>query len=432
MLNEDLLYWIWLADKCGPASKEFSRLISRFENPFEIYRLEEEEIGAIDFVGERLKNALCKKSLEGAYSILKYCKEKGVDVISYADPRYPSRLKTLEDPPALLYVLGKLPDLNRRLCIGVVGTRKITAYGMSISYKISYELASANVCIVSGMALGIDAVSACAALEANGSTVAVLGCGIDRVYPRTHTKLHRCIAHNGAVITEYPPFEEPYGSNFPKRNRIISGISQGVLIVEGDMDSGSMITAKRAIEQGREVFAIPGKVGEITAEGPNALIRSGVTVALSSEDILNHYDFIYHDVINYRGLKHSKDHSAFQARYVERYGVSSREYFGASSKSEVKEKTVEKEQIRLAKEETASKSEQSKAPERAPDNSEQMLATLDETSRKVFELMPIDRAISIDEFVANGIGISEALTSLSLLEIGGLVSSLPGGAYIRK
>ena len=166
MKDNDNLYWIWLADKCGVACREFSRLIAMFENPFEIYRLDAEEIGSIDGISERLKNALCSKSLEYAYSTLKYCKKNGVKIIAYSDAKYPQRLKSLEDPPVLLYCVGELPDLDRIVSIGVVGTRKMSAYGAHSAYKISYELASANFTVVSGMALGIDAVSACAALTA--------------------------------------------------------------------------------------------------------------------------------------------------------------------------------------------------------------------------------------------------------------------------
>ena len=307
MYDDDSLYWIWLADKCGPASKSFARIADRFGSPFEVYRLEPEEIDALDFISERLKSALSQKSLERSYSILKYCKQNKIEIISYGSRKYPSSLKTLEDPPAVLYCAGRLPDFDKRLCIGVVGTRKISAYGMQTSYKISYEMAAANICVISGMALGVDAVSACAAIEAGGCTVAVLGCGIDIVYPKAHAKLKNSICRNGAVITEFPPSEPPNARNFPKRNRIISGLSQGVLIVEGNAASGAMITAERAISQGREVFALPGKINESNSEGPNALIRKGANVALGSEDIILHYDFLYHDAIDYRGLKKSKN-----------------------------------------------------------------------------------------------------------------------------
>lgn len=438
MYDDNSLYWIWLAEKCGVASKEFARLIGRFEDPFEIYRLDSEEIGAIDCISERLKNALSRKSLESAYSILKYCKHSGVDIISYGDKRYPSRLKTLEDPPAVLYCLGRFPDFDKRLCVGIVGTRKISAYGIESSYKIAYELAAANVCVVSGMALGVDAIAACGALEAGGDTVAVLGCGIDVVYPKSHAKLEQHICRGGAVITEYPPSEAPCGKNFPKRNRIISGLCQGVLVVEGNRSSGAMITAQRAVDQGREVFALPGKINESNSEGPNELIKQGANVALRSDDIILHYDFLYHDTINYRGLKRAKSRSDYSPRAVRAYGVSTDVYFGAAEAiSHAKSEPVD---VRVGNAEKMREplpyeaSDVAEANERrdGADSSRAALENLDEVTRRVFELMPIDRGVAPDEFTASGIGIAEAITALTMLEISGLVSSLPGGTYIRK
>lgn len=437
MYDDNTLYWIWLAEKCGIASKEFGRLVARFDDPFEIYRLENEEIAGIDFLGDKLKDDLCQKSLESAYSILRYCKKNKIDIISYGDSRYPSRLKMLEDPPVILYCLGTFPNFDKRLCVGVVGTRKISAYGMEMAYKISYELSSANVCVVSGMALGIDAVASCAALEAGGDTVAVLGCGIDIVYPKAHEKLKKCICSSGAVITEYPPSTSPYGANFPKRNRIISGLCQGVLIVEGNHSSGAMITAQRAVAQGRELFALPGKIGESNSEGPNELIKNGANVALSAEDIILHYDFLYHDSIDYRGLKRGKLHSGYAPKYVERYGVSSDVYYGSNSVVAESDKRISRpknmtEVSETKKEKVLEVVPQTEEKRDTPDNSAAVLSTLDPMSARVFEFMPIDRAISLDEFTSAGMNAAEVITALTMLEINGLVSSLPGGNYVRK
>ena len=446
MLSEDRLYWVWLAEKCGVASKEFARLIARFENPFEIFRLDAEELYAVDCIDDRLRDRLSQKSLEQAYSILKYCSKNGIDIITYGDKRYPLRLKTLEDPPVLLYCIGEFPKFDDRLCIGVVGTRKISAYGMQSTYKISYELASAAVCIVSGMALGVDAVAACAAIEAGGTTVAVLGCGVDVVYPKPHAKLKRAISKHGCVISEYPPAEAPYGSNFPKRNRIISGLCQGVLVIEGNKQSGAIITAEKAISQGREVFALPGKINESNSEGPNDLIQRGVNVALSSDDLIYHFDFLYHNAIDSVELYFARSRSEFDASVLEKYGVSAEVHFGASEMPSVDTKrkadrsnasAVQKSSNTTTKNEDIAVTHKASVNDdseraRGADNSLAVLESLDSVTRKVFEAMPIDKAISPDEFVANGISIAEAVTSLTMLEIMGLVSSLPGGTYIRK
>lgn len=424
MKDENNLYWIWLAERIGAASKSFTRLAEKYDDPYDVYRLENEEIEQLDGIDARLKEKLCDKSLESAYSILQSCKKNGIDVIGYGDRRYPSRLKTIEDPPVLLYCMGRLPDMNSRLCVGMVGTRKMSEYGKQSAYKISYELGAANVCVVSGMALGIDGVCACGALEAGGDTVAVLGSGLCMVYPPEHKKLMRVISKHGAVVSEYPPYERPYGSNFPKRNRIISGLCQSVLIIEGVHGSGALITASRAISQGRELFALPGKINESNSEGPNELIKNGANVALSSEDIINHYDFLYHDTISYRGLSKAKRSVLDCERALQKYGVSSVYYRGRYVPSEDKPESVVTVDVSEMKAKTVVPA--------VPDNSEKILSELDSGTQRIFSLIPDGTAFTPDAVSAHGIDIGEVITALTVLEISGLVSSLPGGLYIKK
>ena len=433
MKDENILYWLWLSEKCAIATKDFRSLAERFEDPFELYRLETEEIEHIEGISERLKNKLSDKSLENAYSTLKYCKDNKVNIISYRDERYPKRLKDIENPPVLLYVLGELPDFDKRLCIGVVGTRSMSDYGKEAAFRISYELAAADAVIVSGMALGIDAVSAAGALEAGGVTVAVLGCGIARTYPKEHVKLKKAILKRGAVISEYPPFEAPNAFNFPKRNRIISGLSGGVVIVEGSERSGALITAAKAISQGRELFALPGNVDSVNAEGPNELIKSGANVVLSSEDVIDHYDFLYHDVINYREYSKAKKSFAYSDRMLKKYGIGAA-YFKKKEEqgamTDVPEVMFVNNDGFEAKDSSAEKLAGEQTERR--DDSAKLLEGLDDTSKKVFELLPIDKSVSPDALTAHGMDIGEVITALTMLEISGLISSLPGGLYIRK
>ena len=446
MRDDKILYWIWLSEKCGAASREFGKLVSVHDDPFEIYRMDEEEIEHLDGIGRALKERLCDKSLESAYSILKACQKERADIITYSDKRYPARLRAIEDPPVLLYCLGRFPDFNTRLCIGMVGTRKMSEYGMQTSYSMSYELASAGVVIVSGMALGIDSVSACGALEAGGDTVAVLGCGISVVYPRQHKKLMQIIAKRGAVISEYPPNEIAHGYNFPKRNRIISGLCQGSLIIEcSAVRSGVMITASRAIDQGRELFALPGKVNESNSDGPNLLISQGANVALKSDDILDYYTFLYRDVIDRRAHSRAKNDSRVSERALAKYGVSWKKYgeryeSGAISaeennfyaKTEDKEQNVSISQnTKKAVNDTAK--EQAKQSEADGIKRNEILASLDDVSQKVYECMPSDKSsVTADVIAARGLDIGNVITALTMLELAGLVSSLPGRAYVRN
>ena len=432
MKDENILYWIWLSLRCGIGTKDFRRIVERYEDPFDVYRLEEEEIERLEGISPTLKLKLMDRSLEEAYSILKYCKQKKVEIIPYNHKLYPARLRSIEDPPVLLYAAGKMPDMNDRLCVAMVGTRKVSTYGRDTSFKIAYELGSAGAVVVSGMALGVDGIAACGALASGGETVAVLGCGISVVYPKIHQRLKENIMKRGAVITEYPPFEAPHGYNFPKRNRIISGLCQGVIVIEGSTKSGSLITASRAVEQGRKLFALPGKVGDSNAEGPNELIKNGAFVALSSDDVIEHFDFLYHKCIDYGGLRKAKRDSLNVERALEKYGVpdSTEEIIKPAAKPEKKNEVAPKAEKRTAKAE-AQRQTEIPAP-RESDSSEKLVEGMDENCRKVFFAMPMDRAVSPDGFEVEGVSIGDVITALTMLEISGLVQSLPGGMYIRK
>ncbi len=425
MKNQDTLYWVWLAEKCGPASKDFTKIIEKYQDPFDVYLLDNDEIEQLKDLGDRTRAALCQKDLDPSYDIMTYCKQNRVDIISYGDRRYPERLKMLQDPPIVLYCKGHFPEFDTRLSIGVVGTRSMSEYGKQSAYRISYDLAASSVLTVSGMALGIDGVCACASLTAGGETVAVLGCGIDTVYPKHHAKLYEQICRHGAVITEYSPHEKPYGHNFPKRNRIISGLCQGVLVVEGSEGSGSLITAELAIGQGRQVFAVPGKISDAGAEGPNRLIKEGSYSATCAADILKHYEFLYGDVCKKRRSA-KKDISADAA--LEALGL----HYAVSGAKEEQDEIFLPKKERKTKKNTVAEPVTEQEVSVAEESGAISVDSLDPITRRIFESLPQDRAVSADAVVGDGISASDAITSLSLLELYGLISSLPGGLYIRK
>ncbi len=455
MINENTLYWLWLAEKCGIGSKLFDGLVEKYENPFDIYRLEESEIAQLSGVTEKLREKLCEKNLDESYNILKYCKQNNIDIIAYGDKQYPERLKNIEDPPIVLYCMGHFPNFDSLLCVGIVGTRKMSEYGKQSAYKIAYELAAADVLTVSGMALGIDGVSECGALAAGGRTVAVLGCGIKTVYPKAHVKLAREIVRHGAIITEFPPDEAPYAHNFPRRNRIISGLCQAVLVVEAAEKSGALITAECAIGQGKEVFALPGKISDEGAKGTNSLIKRGAYTALSSADILSHYQFLYGDVTNMAALKRIGDKSERVEEALARYGLDyaleteslkeEKIFYPARGGKKKKAEDSQESEKPSKKAEKAEKSEKAQKVQKREqeidastqsggmsDESAAFLASLDSATRAIFESLPDGRAVSLDELAGGGQSVTELLTALTLLEVGGLVSSLPGGLYIRK
>ena len=424
-------FWIWLSLACGVASKEFGRIAPYYE-PYELFSMTEEEIEHIDGIGKSLKTRLCNKNIEEAEKIAELCEKQGIDVISYADPRYPSRLRNIEDPPAVLYVLGELPSVDTRPAIGVVGTRKMSEYGKQTAFTMANELSLTGVVIVSGLALGIDAVAACGALACKGKTIAVLGCGVLVDYPKAHRTLKKAILRfGGAIVSEYPPNEPAQPRNFPMRNRIISGLCQGTLLVEGAIKSGSMITARLAIGQGRQLFAVPGKVGEVGAEGPNELIKEGAFVALNSQDILKHFEFLYGEFLDLGALEKRREIPNCDAalRY---FGVPLDYEAGRLGRSEIPSPKPKAES--KPKQEPKPKANPEQNPEPKPETKPTNRApsvALNPVEQAVLERMPLDRPIAPDALCADGVGIGEVLTALTMLELYGAVESLPGGLYQR-
>ena len=302
------------------------------------------------------------------------------------------------------------------------------------------------------MALGIDGIASCAAVAAGGKTVAVLGCGIDVVYPKEHEKLESIIKENGAVITEYPPSTEPRGSNFPMRNRIISGLSQGTVVVDADKGSGALITAKNAILQGKDIYAVPANIDADNSSGTNMLIRDGAQAVMCGNDIIRNYMFIYRDRLDVQKMISSEARSEFDGNIVKSMGVAVRVYtpaaqkqggFESLHKAEGRKKSpfVRKESKRTepTKVNNEDKPEQIKHHEAPPspqkssgDDSAKVLEKLSEKQRRVFDEMPLDRAVTVDYLTKTGFALGEVISALTVLEIKGLVSSLPGALYIRR
>jgi DNA processing protein len=219
----------------------------------------------------------------------------GAWLVTLSDDNYPSQLRKLADAPPVLYIKGSLVPPDER-ALAIVGTRKATAYGRDAAHYFATELAGNSVTIVSGLAEGIDAAAHRGALDGGGRTFAVLGSGIDKIYPRQHGKLAQEIAQNGAIISEFPMGTPPEARNFPRRNRIISGLSLGVLVVEAPEKSGAIITATVAAEQGRDVFAVPGNIFSMTNSGTNRLIQDGAKLVMTVTDILDEFNIVHNNV----------------------------------------------------------------------------------------------------------------------------------------
>lgn len=288
-----LKYWIWLATLSGLHRRSKLLLLEHFASPEAVYFAQPEEIRLVKELTASQMELLEQKSLERAEEILAACARNGIFVVTMADAAYPNRLRNIFDAPILLYGKGKMPLFDEEAAIAVVGTRKCTPYGTRVAEKLGYEMATQGAVVVSGLARGIDSAAHRGALRAGGFVAAVLGCGVDVVYPAESRRLYEDIASMGVLLSEYPPGTLPESWHFPVRNRIISGLCLATVVVEAPEKSGALITAGLALEQGRDVYAVPGCVDAAASRGCNQLIRDGAGLAGESWDILGEYQSQY-------------------------------------------------------------------------------------------------------------------------------------------
>ena len=288
-----LKYWIWLSSVEGLTNLSRLRLLAQFGSPESVYFAPPEELAHVEGLSRGQAALLKNRSMEEANRILGECERLGLRVLTLQDAEYPARLKNIFDPPTLLYVRGRLPAVDEEVTIAMVGTRDATPYGLRAAEKISYGLGKQGAVVVSGMAEGIDAASLRGALRAGGRVISVLGCGIDVIYPSENRYLYEDVAAAGTLISEYAPGVEPKGSHFPVRNRIIAGLALGTVVVEAKERSGALITAHTALEQGRDVFAVPGGIDAEHSRGCNRLIRDGAELVTEAWDILREYQAVY-------------------------------------------------------------------------------------------------------------------------------------------
>lgn len=282
---EQLRYWLGfnLVRGIGPA--RVRRLLDYFGELSAAWEAEAAELQQAGLDRRSVDNLLKARSQIDLDRVLARVKKAGAQVLTWESPEYPRNLLNIAAPPPVLFVRGMLKPEDE-WAVALVGTRRATAYGREVARELATRLAASGVTVVSGLARGIDAVAHRAALDAGGRTIAVLGCGVDQVYPPEHRELAEAITQSGALVSDYPIGEPPDAANFPPRNRLISGLSRGVVIVEAGPDSGALITADFAAEQGREVFAVPGNINQRSSLGPNKLIQQGARMVLSAADIL--------------------------------------------------------------------------------------------------------------------------------------------------
>ena len=412
---DELVYAIWLSLCSSPGGSTFPNLLSKFSTPKEIFDAELSEISKVVGYRNSDRAALSEKSLDRAVEVYEFCKKRGVGIVSYFDGDYPAILRDISSPPVVLYYRGTLPGFDREFGVGCVGTRAISDYGRRSAFRISHDLAIAGAVIVSGMASGIDGVCAAGAIAAGGRTVAVLGSGVDVCYPPEHLKLAREIVKNGCVMTEYAPGTKPLRYNFPKRNRIISGLSRATIVFEGDEQSGARFTARYAKEQKRAVYALPGNVGAKTSELPNMLLKQGAKPCTAAEDVINDFSSEFPHALNPFNLKARL--TVDMMSVLRELGVSalsqSDDVFSPPRPKRRTEKAVE--QVAVAPVEINTPPE-----------------SFDKAALEIYKKIPTGSDLEIESLVDDSHNLRDVMKLLLKLEMGGFIVMLPGEKVARK
>ena len=309
-----LKYWLWLTELPGLTNQTRLALLRHFPTPEDVYYADPEEVLLTEGITREQAKLLEDKDCSGADRILADCQQLDLDLLTIQDAGYPNRLRNIYDPPCLLYVRGRLPAFDDEASIAVVGTRDCTPYGVSSAEKLGYGLAAGGAVVVSGLARGVDSAALRGALRAGGTVTAVLGNGLDVIYPPENQYLYEDVAAAGALVSEYPPGTSPEAKHFPVRNRIMSGLCVATLVVEAPARSGALITAGTALEQGRDVFAVPGPIDAPTSVGCNRLIRDGAGLVTDAWDILGEYEPRFPDKLRREGAGETPAVLGYQAR----------------------------------------------------------------------------------------------------------------------
>ena len=418
---DDLVYWIWLSLACTPDSTTFHKLISKFDGAKAIYDATDREIRST--VGAKVSDctALCNKDLEKANQIYKFCTEKGVGIVTYEDEKFPPSLRTIPTPPVLLYYRGTLPDFTKGFRCAIVGTRSLTDYGRKNAFKIGYDMGCVGATVVSGMAVGIDSVALAGAIAAGAKTIAVIGSGIDVCYPSVHLTLARTIVKNGCVLTEYAPGTKPEKFNFPRRNRLISGLCPATVVVEGKENSGSMITARHAKAQGREVFAFPGNVGNDGSQSTNLLIKNGAHLCTAAEDIINRFEKEYPGVLNPFLLKPRLDINMLDVLRELRVSA-------LTPNDEVYQVPVQKKERKTE----PKKQENNVSETKEEENLLPELPPFDVELLHLYKKIPFGEECAIESLTDDTHSLREVMKLLLKLEMGRFITLLPGDRVKRN
>ena len=415
--------WIWLTTRKGLTLRGQQLVLSYFGSPEEAYLADRAAIEEVPGLIPKERDALCQKDLLGAQAILSDCSNQGIRIVTCQDAAYPQRLLAIDTPPLVLYYKGNLLPFDQLPVVTVVGSRNASAYGLAVARRMGNQIGACGGVVLSGAAKGIDSQALEGALEAGGTVAAVLGNGLDIVYPRSSAGVYQAVIQHGCLMSEFPPGTPPMGRNFPQRNRIMSGLALGVLVVEAAKQSGSLITAGLALEQGRDVFAVPGNIGLKNCEGSNALIQEGAMLVTGGWDIMREY------APRFAG----KVHMLREERPLEVPEESQPELQVATPVQSPKARKI------------SENAPQKPRPEKNPHENEEnridngRKRNYIDLQEKFSALTPDEKAIAgvlqqgqlhVDEIVEKtGLAASRVLASLTLLEIKGYVTQEPGKQF---
>ncbi|HYO79869.1 MAG TPA: DNA-processing protein DprA [Bryobacteraceae bacterium] len=380
---EEELCWLALLLIPGLGCRKARTAVDQFGSVERVFQADPQDLEGCGLTAGAASSIASGCTFDDAAGQQELMRKAGASLISIRDPRYPARLREIYDPPVALFARGRL-ELLDSVCIAVVGTRRPSTYGVAASERLSADLAAARITIISGMARGIDTAAHKAVLGVNGNTIAVFGCGVDTVYPAENRKLAASLAERGLLLSEYPMATPPYPQNFPVRNRIVSGMSVGTLVVEGAQYSGSGITARLAMDQGREVFAVPGNITSKMSWGPNLLIKQGAKLVQEWNDVVVELT--------------PEDRRRLVLAEQQELGLESSE---ATAASDANATFGEGPQAAIA--------------------------------RQVFSMLRPDTPVHLDVLVetVERVSSSEVIAALFELELGGLVKQLPGRNFVK-
>ena len=408
------LYAVWLQQCIGYNCHKLKEMLEFFGSAEEIYSASSYERRESGFFTPNQIKRFSSYTLEDACVIIDKCDKLGYGILSIEDDDYPNRLYEISNPPCVLYVSGKMPDVDNTLTIGVVGTRTATSEGIRNSFTFGRDLSMCGAIVVSGGALGVDCASHRGVLQNDGVTICVLGCGINYNYLSENAQMRSLITNKGAVISEYPPDYPPTNYTFPQRNRIISGLSNGILVIEAGIKSGSLITAQLALEQNRDVFSVPGSLINARAQGTNSLIKQGAITVTSYKDIVEEYSQRYELTIE-------PESSIADESEVSDVPVSGRKTMPKNKRKRNENRTVSPNINFGARQNNIQTNIIPKCPDGAS-----------EEAKAVFDVLG-ENPLYIDE-IADKLNMppQKIMASLTELEIFGAAEGVSGGRYIRK